>query len=71
MEGQRIGLNGSVTCPQTGSWANVYSFRSRHVGGTQFVMADASIRFVRAGVDLTVYRAVATKRGGESVQLPN
>jgi len=34
-------------------------------------MADASIRFVRASVDLTVYRAAATKRGGESVQLPN
>jgi prepilin-type N-terminal cleavage/methylation domain-containing protein len=64
MEGQNPG-------PAPGSWPSVYSFRSRHPGGTQFVMADSSIRFVRASIDLNIYRAVATKRGGEAVQLPN
>jgi hypothetical protein len=68
----------SACCPPKGapmpapwSWPSVYSFRSRHPGGTQFVMADSSIRFVRASIDLNIYRAVATKRGGEAVQLPN
>lgn len=64
MEGQNPG-------PNPGAWPSVYSFRSRHVGGTQFVMADASVRFIRAGIDMNVYRAAATKRGGEALQLPN
>ncbi|MDW7995047.1 MAG: DUF1559 domain-containing protein [Gemmatales bacterium] len=64
MEGQNPG-------PAPGSWPSVYSFRSRHIGGTQFVMADASIRFIRAGIDINVYRAAATKQGGETLQLPN
>jgi prepilin-type N-terminal cleavage/methylation domain-containing protein len=62
MEGQNPG-------PSPSTWTCVYSFRSRHPGGTQFVMADASIRFVRSSVNLAVYRAAATARGGEAVSL--
>ncbi|MCS7168620.1 MAG: DUF1559 domain-containing protein, partial [Gemmatales bacterium] len=41
----------------------------RHVGGVNFVMADCSVRFVRNSVNLNMYRAAATVRGGEIVSL--
>jgi prepilin-type N-terminal cleavage/methylation domain-containing protein len=66
-----VRMEGMNPGPNRWDWTNVYSFRSRHPGGTQFVMADHSIRFVKASVDINAYRAAATIRGGESVQLPN
>ncbi|MDW7995048.1 MAG: DUF1559 domain-containing protein [Gemmatales bacterium] len=62
MEGQNPG-------PAPTMWTCVYSFRSRHVGGVNFVMADCSVRFVRNSVNLNMYRAAATVRGGEIVSL--
>jgi prepilin-type N-terminal cleavage/methylation domain-containing protein/prepilin-type processing-associated H-X9-DG protein len=50
-------------------WWNVWSFRSRHPGGLHFGFADGSVRFVKAGIDLQLYRALATIRGGEAVDL--
>ncbi|MFO0964234.1 MAG: DUF1559 domain-containing protein [Gemmataceae bacterium] len=54
-----------------GNWPNRYSFRSAHTGGANFVMGDASVRFVSDTVDLTVYRATATMSGGETVTVSN
>ncbi len=53
-----------------GDWQNVYSFRSRHTGGANFAMADGSVRFVSETIDIGVYRALATRAGGEAVNLP-
>jgi prepilin-type N-terminal cleavage/methylation domain-containing protein/prepilin-type processing-associated H-X9-DG protein len=53
-----------------GDWPNVYSFRSRHAGGLQFAYADGSVHFVNDSVDVAIYRALATIRGGEVVSLP-
>jgi prepilin-type N-terminal cleavage/methylation domain-containing protein/prepilin-type processing-associated H-X9-DG protein len=47
-------------------WPNVYSFRSRHPGGLQFARADGSVRFVRTTIALPIYRALATRKGGEA-----
>ncbi|MDW7995045.1 MAG: DUF1559 domain-containing protein [Gemmatales bacterium] len=63
-------MEGMNPGPAPTAWWNVYSFRSRHIGGANFVMADGSLRFVRAGVDLNAYRAAATIRNGETIQLP-
>jgi prepilin-type processing-associated H-X9-DG protein len=63
-------MEGMNPGPAPTQWWNVYSFRSRHIGGANFAMADSSIRFVRASTDLTAYRAAATMRNGENVQLP-
>jgi prepilin-type N-terminal cleavage/methylation domain-containing protein/prepilin-type processing-associated H-X9-DG protein len=46
-------------------WYNVYSFRSRHPGGVQFAAADGSVRFTADRIALAVYRAQATRSGGE------
>jgi prepilin-type N-terminal cleavage/methylation domain-containing protein len=50
-----------------GDWPRRYSFRSRHIHGLQFAMADGSVRFVKDSIPLNVYRATATIGGGEVV----
>lgn len=46
------------------------SFGSKHPGGAQFVLGDASVRFVTANIDTVVWYAAGTRDGGESYQLP-
>ena len=43
---------------------------SRHPGGVNASMCDASVRFVNDSIDLLVWRAMATKDGGEVVSEP-
>jgi len=42
-------------------------FSSDHPGGGNFAMADGSVRFVRATIRPPVFRALATRAGGEIV----
>jgi prepilin-type N-terminal cleavage/methylation domain-containing protein/prepilin-type processing-associated H-X9-DG protein len=51
-------------------WYNTHSFRSSHPGGLQFAMADGSVHFIKTEIELSVYRALSTIRGRESVTLP-
>jgi prepilin-type N-terminal cleavage/methylation domain-containing protein/prepilin-type processing-associated H-X9-DG protein len=44
--------------------------RSRHPGGVNVAMADGSLRFVADDVDPAVWKAAATRAGGESLTLP-
>jgi prepilin-type processing-associated H-X9-DG protein len=48
-------------------WPNSQSFRSWHPQGLNFAMADASVQFINQDIDLTIYRALATRAGGENV----
>jgi len=50
-------------------WFKTRGFKSLHPGGAQFVMADGSVQFVNEGIDSNVYRGLATRDGGEVVQL--
>jgi prepilin-type N-terminal cleavage/methylation domain-containing protein len=50
-------------------WQNVLSFRSGHPGGLHFAIADDHVVFVSDTIDLKVYRALATIRGGETVEI--
>jgi prepilin-type N-terminal cleavage/methylation domain-containing protein/prepilin-type processing-associated H-X9-DG protein len=50
-------------------WPNVYSFRSRHPGGANFALGDGSVRYVPQSINIDVYRAMATRAGGEALTL--
>ncbi|WP_425617673.1 DUF1559 domain-containing protein [Anatilimnocola sp. NA78] len=46
------------------------SFGSKHPGGAQFVLGDASIRYINDSINTVVYRAAGTRSDGESDMLP-
>jgi len=46
------------------------AFMSRHTGGANFAVADGSVRFLTQNMDISIYRAASTIRGGEVGNLP-
>ena len=44
--------------------------RGRHPGGVNVTLADGGVRFVEDGVDAAVWKAAATRAGGEAGGLP-
>jgi prepilin-type N-terminal cleavage/methylation domain-containing protein/prepilin-type processing-associated H-X9-DG protein len=38
---------------------------SRHPGGTNFVFGDGSVRYLKSTIDLSLYRSLGTRAGGE------
>ena len=44
--------------------------RSRHPSGVNAAMADGSVHFVSDGVNLSLWRGLGTRSGGELVQVP-
>ncbi|MBC8874760.1 MAG: DUF1559 domain-containing protein [Planctomycetes bacterium] len=53
-----------------GNWQNNYSFKSRHPGGGNFAMGDASTRYITNDINLTLYRRLGSMMDGEAVALP-
>jgi prepilin-type N-terminal cleavage/methylation domain-containing protein len=51
-------------------WHNTLGFSSLHPGGLQFACADGAVHFIRRDISRAVYRALATRAGGEVVSLP-
>lgn len=45
-------------------------FSSRHTGGAYFALGDGSVGFMAETIDSTIMSALATRSGGESVDLP-
>ena len=41
--------------------------RSRHPGGVNAVFGDGSVRFLKNSVNLYVWRALSTTKGGEVI----
>jgi prepilin-type N-terminal cleavage/methylation domain-containing protein len=53
-----------------GDWGRHYSFHSFHPGGAMFGLGDGTVVFISEDIDLDLYRALATIRGGEAVEIP-
>jgi len=51
-------------------WWDDMSFRSLHPRGLHFCMADGSVRFISDMIDYHLYMGLATKAGGEKVEVP-
>jgi prepilin-type processing-associated H-X9-DG protein len=45
----------------------VFSASSRHPGGVNVAMMDGSVRFVKDGIAIGVWRALSTRNGGEAI----
>jgi type II secretory pathway pseudopilin PulG len=54
-----------------GDSGGVFPARSKHPGGAMHALGDGSVRFFSETVDLTVYQALGTRNGGESVANPD
>jgi len=42
-------------------------FKSRHSGGANFLLADGSVRFIKASISRITYAAIGSRNGGEVV----
>lgn len=49
---------------------NQLPMTSLHSGGAQFLIGDGSVRFLSEGIDLELYRSLATCNGQENAPLP-
>ncbi len=52
------------------NWYRCCGFKSKHPGGANFVMGDASVHFVAETIDFRIYNYLGTREGGEVAQLP-
>ena len=59
---QTLGNNQWNTPSGDGAYA---AARSKHSGGVNVAMADGSVRFVAEEIDVSLWRGMATKSGGE------
>lgn len=48
-----------------------FGFNSMHPAGLSFVFVDGSVHFINDSIELGVYRALATIKGGETTSFPN
>ena len=57
----------SGACNGANDRVSAYGFKSRHVGGAQFVLMDGSVRFISQNVDFLTYNRLGDRRDGAVV----
>lgn len=57
----------NLPCVDNGGQWNILAARSRHAGGVNAAMGDGSVRFISQTIDINIWRALSTTRGGEVV----
>ena len=62
-----LGLNDRTCLNGAGYQTGAWTAGSRHPGGANVLLADSSARFIRQSVALTVWRALGSRDGGETV----
>jgi len=55
----------NTSCNGSRNRVTAYGFKSRHVGGAQFVLMDGAVRFVSENVDFRIYNRLGDRRDGE------
>ena len=48
-------------------WAEDIPASSNHPGGANVLMGDGAVHFIKDSIDLGVWRALATRNGGEVI----
>jgi prepilin-type N-terminal cleavage/methylation domain-containing protein len=72
VRGTLMYLSKNVTYPINSGFSlkwNDGSFGSMHTGGCQFVRGDGSVLFTSQSIDMGTYRAIASRNGGETVNI--
>ena len=49
-------------------WPNQFGFRSQHPVGSNFLVGDGSVKFLKESINRDIYAAVSTRKGGEVVR---
>lgn len=57
-------------CNWSNNWTNEFGFRSRHVGGAQFLLGDGAVRFISQNIDHETYNRLGAKADGLAVTVP-
>ena len=58
---------GRGPCNHWQNWQTSQGFKSRHVGGAQFVLGDGSARFISENIDYLTYQRLGDRRDGQPV----
>ncbi len=58
----------TINCNSWSNWGMAAGFKSRHVGGAQFVFADGSVHFLSENIDPVNYDRLGCRRDEEVVQ---
>jgi prepilin-type processing-associated H-X9-DG protein len=56
-------------CPAPCGWG-INTARSKHPGGVNMAMADASVRFISETIDLVTWQGLGSRNGRESITVP-
>jgi prepilin-type processing-associated H-X9-DG protein len=43
----------------------IFSFKSKHTGGCNFLFCDGSVKFLRETIDMATYKALGSRAGGD------
>ncbi len=62
-----VPLNYKVRPANVENWTRQYTFRSNHPGGSNFGMADGSVKFVKNTINFNIYQALSTRANGEII----
>jgi prepilin-type processing-associated H-X9-DG protein len=54
-------------CNHWQNWQTSQGFKSRHVGGAQFLMCDGSVHFLSENIDYMTYQRLGDRRDGQVV----
>ncbi len=57
----------NLPCTANGGLWNIQAARSRHPGGVNAALCDGSVRFVQQNISISVWRALSTSKGGETL----